>query len=184
MKPMSAKNKIVIAVVLWLVVSAAMIMYGFNIFSGSNQKMLFQIQESKKELAALQEEKNSYTQAQKDLEQMQKKDIQPSDFFSKDITLVEELKILEDLQESLQIKLTVSGVSGTAGTAPKAKTQSDIVVVPYAISASGPFENILKLVQTLENLPFITNIGSLAVSTGEKGSVNFSTSANFYLRRN
>jgi peptidoglycan hydrolase CwlO-like protein len=57
MKPMSAKNKIVIAVVLWLVVSAAMIMYGFNIFSGSNQKMLFQIQESKKELAALQEEK-------------------------------------------------------------------------------------------------------------------------------
>ncbi len=184
MKPMSAKNKIVIAVVIWLIASVSMVMYGFGIFSTGNQKMLFQIQESKKELAALQEEKNSYAQAQKDLEQMLKEKIQPQDFFSQDVTLVNELKILEDLQDSLGIKLTVSGVSGTAGSAAKAKTQSDIVSVPYGISASGPFESIVHLVQTLENLPFVTTIGSLAISSGEKGTVNFATNANFYLRRN
>jgi hypothetical protein len=117
MNKFSAKNKIISAAIAWILVSVFMVMYGFSIFSSSNQKTLFEIEESKKELAALQAEKNSYAQAQKDLEQMSKEQIQPQDFFSKDITWATESKFLEDLQDSLGVKLQVSGVSGTIETA-------------------------------------------------------------------
>lgn len=183
MKKFSAKNKIVVSLIVWALVSASMLLYGFNIMEAGNQKMIFQIEESRKELAALQDEKNSYTQAQKDLDQMQKENLQPADFFSQDISLVNELKTLEDLQSKLGVDLTVSGVSGTAKTAQKAKTVSDIVTVPYSISAVGPYENITDLVQTLENLPFVTTVSAISLSVADKGRVNLSLGANFYLRR-
>lgn len=184
MKKFSAKNKIIIAAIAWVIASAFMLTYGFDILSSGNQQLIFKIEESKKELAALQEEKNSYNQAQKDLEQLKQEQLQPEDFFSKDVTLVNELKFLEDLEESLNVDLSVSGVSGTSRTAGKAKTISDIATVPYAISASGQFQNIVDLIQTMENLPFVSSLNSLSLTVGDKGTVNLSMTANFYLRRN
>jgi hypothetical protein len=184
MKPFSAKNKIILALAGWIITCAGMLMYGFDILQGGNQQLIFQIEESKKELAALQDEKDSFVQAQKDVEQMKSEKIQPEDFFSKDITLVNELKTLEGLGDSLGVELSVSGISGTAKTAGKAKTISDIATVPYSIYANGPYRNIVDLVQTLENLPFVSTINAISLSVGDQGSVNLSLGASLYLRRN
>ncbi|MBL8030435.1 MAG: hypothetical protein JNN11_04275 [Candidatus Doudnabacteria bacterium] len=184
MKKTSAKQKIIFASLGWVFVSVGMVMYGFGFLAASNQKTVFNIQESKKELAALVEEKNSFTQAQKDLERLQNETLQPEEFFSRDITLVEELRVLESLQETLGVRLSVNGVSGTSKTGIKASAQSDIVSVPYSVAASGPYENIVRLVNTLENLPFVSSISGISLSVGEGDSVNLSLSASFYLRRN
>ncbi len=117
------------------------------------------------------------------MERLDKEELKPEDFFSRDITLVEELKVLESLQETLGVKMSVNGVTGTAKSAVKASAQSDIVSVPYSIAASGPYENIVRLVNTLENLPFVNSVSGISITVGEAGNVNLSLYASFYLRR-
>ncbi len=183
MNKITAKSKIYSALAIWLLVCLAMFSYGFKILDNSNQETQDKILQQNKELAVLEAEKASYEQANKDLSELSQKKMQPGDLFSRDITLVNELKTLESLAQTLGLDLNLSGISGTTKTAPKAQTQGDIVIVPYYMIVNGQFSKVVDFIETAENLPFITHLNGVTISAASGGTVNANLTANFYLRK-
>jgi len=183
MKKLSAKNKIILLGAAWVVVSAAMLFYFFGILDIQNQATVYSIDEKKKELQTLQVQNESYLRAKSDLKQVALEPLQPEDFFSKDVTLVNELKVLEDLKQKLGVQTQISGISGTVGSAAKAKTVTPVVVIPYGITVSGTLVQVVDFIETLENLSFITNVSNIGITSLDNGKVNATMSASFYLTK-
>lgn len=180
---LSAQKKIYLVSAVWLAVVFLMFNLGFKFLDSSNKKTREKIQEQTKEEAVLINEKESYDSAKKDLDELKAKTVQPEEFFSKDITLVNEIKFLEELGSQYGVKLNLSGLSGTVKTAPKAKTQSDIVIAPYGINVAGSFPNVLAFLEHMENLPFLTQLTGFSLSAAGGKDVVLNMSANFYLER-
>ncbi|MCL5666537.1 MAG: hypothetical protein M1383_02095 [Patescibacteria group bacterium] len=183
MGTISTKNKIFIALAVWLIACASMFGYFFNILSHSNGILLSDIKSKNKEKEVLANEQDSYLTAKKDVETLRGKAVQPEDFFSKDVALVEEIRTLENLGERLGVKFSLSGISGTVGSAPKAPTVSSIASVPYSLSISGDFTSATAFIESLEHLSFVTYPRDLSVTSGGSGTVNVSLTANFYLQK-
>lgn len=183
MNKLSAKNKIFALLAVWIVLSALMFGYFFNFLDKSNQLALASIAGKNKDLAQLKAERESYKQAQADLDKLDQKAYLPESFFSQDISLVNEIRTLEDLSKKLNVDMRLSGISGTVNTAAKAKTITPIVIVPYSLGLTGDFFQIVDFVESLENLAFITNVSALSISAADKGLVNANLSALFYLKK-
>ena len=179
----NSKNKIYAALAVWLALSGAMIGYCFKILQNANLEILSKISSQQTELNQLTAERDSYQQAKRDLDEMQTKTIQPDDFFSRDITLVDEIKTLENLGQKFGVNLDLSGLSGTVAQAPKANTKGVIYAASYSINLSGDFVKAVGFIEAFENLAFVTTLNSLSVSKAGQGNVNINMAANFYLRQ-
>lgn len=160
-----------------------MFFYFFGLQDKMSIKTLDEIWKQSKELKLLEAEQDSYLQAKKDLEELSKKPMQPEDFFSQDITLVKEIQVLETLGDKYNVDLSFSGISGVVSSAPRAKTQSDIVYVPYSVGLQGSFKNVVNAIEALENLDFVTTLNSMSASSGNGDTINVSLTSNFYVRR-
>jgi hypothetical protein len=182
MKKTSAKNKLFIILGLWLVLTAAMFFYFFNILNASNEAIISGIADQQNNLASLTAEKDIYLKGQQDLEQMQTEVYQPGDFFSKDVTLVREIQVLEQWANVLNVQFTLSGLSGTVNGAAKAGVSGNIVSEPYSISLIGPFAKVVDYIQVMENLDFITTVNSISMSSGSGNDVTANIGAQFYIR--
>ena len=177
----SAKNKIILLATGWFVVSTLMFFYFFGFLDLINQKTLVDLDNQKKDLAALQAQKQSYAKGKADLEKLAQQPMKLNDFFSRDITLVNEIKTLEGLSQKFPVKMQLSGISGVITSASKASTKTSIVQIPYSMSLNGSFAAVTDFIEALEHLNFITDINSIAVNTADKGSVSISFSARLYL---
>jgi Tfp pilus assembly protein PilO len=182
-KKLSAKNKIAIVVISWLVLCGVMFLYLFPIMDGKNQAELDSMAQDRKSLVLLQAQDQSYKQAQSDLQELASKTYQPEDFFTKDISLVNEVKTLEDLAAKYNLKMILTGVNGTIAALPKADTASNLAQIPYGITLSGDFYQAVNFIETMENLSFVTNITSLSINAADKSSIVVSLGANFYLSK-
>jgi Tfp pilus assembly protein PilO len=179
----NSKTKIYLALFLWVALSASMVFYFFKILQASNASAVNDIAKEQRELASLESERDSYQLAKKDIAEMKGKEHQPEDFFSKDVTLVNEIRALEALGQSLNIDLDLSGLSGTVKSSQAAKEQGSFVAVPYSIHVSGTYANVVAFIETMENLDFVTNLTSMLISGSSDGEVSASMTANFYLKR-
>lgn len=139
--------------------------------------------QQRKDLANLKAERESYRLAKEDLEDLAKKSYQPADFFSKDISLVTEIKTLEALGEQMGVIMQLSGVSGTAAAAAKAKTTTALAVIPYSIYLSGPLDKVVKYIEAVENLSFVTKTEALSINAAENGNVNAVLGASFFIKK-
>lgn len=166
----------------WVVLSASMFLYFFNFLDASNQQIVSSMQQQKKDLASLQDQEKSFELAKADLDKLAAEPMQPDDFFSKDITLVNEIQILEGWNQKLNVSMQLSGLSGTIGTATKADTITPIAQIPYTISIKGSISQVTAFLQVLENLSFVTDVTNITVSAADKNDVSSSLSAFFYLR--
>jgi len=90
---------------------------------------------------------------------------------------------LENLGKASQVSLSISGISGTINTLPKAKTLSELYITPYYMSVSGSYINVMNFVESLYNLSFVTTINSLSLSSNGKDTVGVTLSANLYIRK-
>lgn len=180
---MNIQTKIYLTLVVWLCLLGAMFGYGFGILQNSNSESLVSISQEKDQLLSLQAEQQSYLLAQRDLEDLSEKEIQPKDFFSKDTTLVREITALENLGKINQVTLNIAGISGTIDSLPKAKTISPLFVMPYSMTVTGSINNVLNFVESLYNLDFITTINSFTLGAANKNTLNVNLTANFYLRK-
>lgn len=178
---MNIRTKIYLTVMLWLALCAGMFLYGFKILDQSNRTALTQISKKKDQLLALQAEDKNYRLALQDLDEIKNKPIQPQDFFSEDITLVKQLEFLENLGNVRGVSLTLSGISGTIETVPKAATVSPLYAIPVTISLSGPFSKVVDSIENLENLGFAISLNSLNLSNSG-GTVNAGLNASLYIR--
>ena len=137
----------------------------------------------RKDLAMLKAERESYTRAQQDLVMLSQHSHQPEDFFSKDVTLVKEIETLEQWAERLNAQIQISGISGTISSVPKAKALTSLAVIQYSINISGEFNQVLKYIEVLENLSFVTNISTINLSNAEHGNVSAGISASLYIKK-
>ncbi len=180
---MSAKNKIYVGVAVWVVACASMFMYFFHILDNSNQLLVSNIGDKRHILSVIKAERDSYQKAKKDLQELQSKPIQPDSFFSKDVTLVNEIRTIEQLGKDLDVAVTLTGVSGTAQSAAKAKTSSSLAAIPCNLTVVGDFSHTVAFVESLENLDFITNVSTVNVSGAANSKVNITLGANFYIKK-
>ncbi len=178
----TAKHKIIVALAIWVIVLGLILGYLFKILDSSNQETVTRIFGQQKELAVLEAEKDSYTQGKEDLKKFLAKKIQPKDFFSSDITFVNEIKTLEDLEREVGLDMNLSGIRGTVESLPKAKTQGEIFAVPFRINLNGKFSKVVKFIEILENLKFITTVSQVSISSASDGEVNANLTASFFLR--
>ena len=187
MTGMKFKNntaKISVTLAVWAVLTAGMFVYGFKIVENTNAQSQAKLSALNSELALLQAERDSFNNAKKDLDALNKKDMQPEDFFSKDITLVNEIRFFENLAEKVGITMTLSGPSGTAKSAPKAKSLSgDIVTVSLNIGINGPFPKVIEFAEAMENLPFATQTTGLTLGALSGNEVSATFVGNFYFRK-
>lgn len=183
MNKFSAKNKIILACVIWVAISALMFMFLFKILDTSNQAIIdsYAVQEQK--LNVLLAEQQSYLKANEDLNTVSQERYQPDDLFSKDVSLVNELATLENLSQNFNVKMTISGLSGTINTAKKAATKSEIYQIPYSLTLSGTLNDCEAFLESLENLKFVTTTSSLTVTTASDGKVLINLNAFFYLKK-
>lgn len=183
MNKLSAKNKIITLVAGWLLLCAAMLMYFFGLLDASNQKTLEGLNKVKTDLAAVRAQSESYKQEQADLQLLSQKAIQPDDFFSKDITLVNEIKTLESLSSEMSVKMSLSGVSGTVNTAAPAVTATPMVVVPFSLNLNGNFSDVIAFIETLEHESFISNVTGFSISAAGPGQVTANLGGSFYIKK-
>ncbi|MBI3231837.1 MAG: hypothetical protein HYZ51_02015 [Candidatus Doudnabacteria bacterium] len=179
----SAKSKIYFAVFVWAALSFVMFGLIFKKLNASNFESLERIRALKKEQAILEVEKASFLQGKNDLEQLSSESIQPGDFFSKDITLVNEIRRLENIARDLNIQMNLSGISGTLKSAKRAGTKAEIYQIPFTISAQGPLASIVSFMEYLENLEFLTSVNAVSISLAGEGKVSAMFSASFYLKK-
>jgi Tfp pilus assembly protein PilO len=182
-KPLTSKVKIYAAATALALLCFAMFGYFFNIFDSSNALTLKNISENNKELKLLQDEELSYKLAKEDLEKMQKQTVKPQDFFSRDITLVNEIRTLEKLGEEMNVEFQLTGLSGTVKNAAKAKSQGEIVSLPFSMNIVGSLEDCVAFLKTVENLGFIVSVSGISVGIASADQVSISLPASFYLRR-
>ncbi len=158
-----------------------MLGYFFKILDIQNTKTLDGMAQSRQTLATLRTEDQSFKEAQTDLQKLASQAYQPDSFFSRDITLVDEIQTLEALSQKFNLQMEISGVNGTVNSETPAPTQSPIVLVSYGLNLTGSLADVTDFVQTLENLSFVTTVNGLSLSSGDKGQINANLSGDFYL---
>ncbi len=184
MKLKKNTTKIYVTLAVWALLALGMFVYGFKVVENSNIQSQGKLDALNSELFLLQAERDSFNKAKKDLDTLADRDLQPEDFYSKDTTLVNEIRFFEGLADRVGVKMQLSGPSGTAQSAPKAKSLSgEIISVPLNITVTGPFPKVLEFAQAMENLPFATQVTAFNLSTLSGSEVSASFGGNFYLRK-
>ena len=183
MKKFSAKNKIYLAVFVWLVLCASMFGYFFSILDGGNTVLISTIHEQKAELQQLQDEQKSFLKAQSDLKKVSSEPLQPTDFFSQDITLVHEIQSFEDLAKQTGVDITIGGVSGTIKTLNRAQTKSEVFTVPFGVTINGPLQNDVAFLDGMEHLAFLNTMSNFNVGIGPHNTVYITTAGFLYLKK-
>ncbi|KXK30246.1 MAG: hypothetical protein UZ12_BCD005000603 [Bacteroidetes bacterium OLB12] len=180
----SEKNKIYFAVFIWLALCLAAFGFLFKKLNASNIVALEEITALKKQKGVLEAEKESYTLAKNDLQKLSAEKIQPENFFSRDITLVNEIRRLEGIAKDLKIDMNLSGVAGTLRTLrPAGGVKSEIFQIPFTMNVKGSLASVVSFMEYLENLEFLTSVNNVNISSAGQGGVNANFSAVFYLKK-
>lgn len=182
MPKFSHKNKIYVSLAIWFVVTFIIFWYGFPVIESGTLAADGQVLAKAKQYQDLQQQQASFQAGKKDLETLAKKPYQPSDFFSKDTSVVKEIETLETLAKSQNLELDLQ-VTGTKASASKAPTSSDIVQIPYTIALTGSYSNLVSFLQTFENLSFITHAQGLDIAALKEGQIKATLSAIFFVQK-
>lgn len=183
MMQLSYKYKIIIALAVFVLFAAGMFFYGYGILESRNQILARAATERETEYQLLEVERKSFEQGQKDLTSLAKKNIPPSELFSKNTKVVKEIKILESIAAQNNVTFSLS-ISGTAKSALKAVgTTSEIYTIPYGATLEGSFDGIMKFMQQIEHLPFVTHVKQMNITALENGNVRSQLNSEFYIKK-
>ncbi|MDQ3018354.1 MAG: hypothetical protein M3Q64_00565 [bacterium] len=183
MNKLSSKIKIVIVVVLFVLFSMGMFVYGYDILQTRNQAIADAAGQHQLELETLEREQRSFEQGQKDLASLSSKQYPPIDLFSKDTKVVKEIKVLEETAERYGIEFSLSIAGNTKSAVKAVGTKSEIFIIPYTATLDGAFDNVMKYLQEIEHLPFVTQTKSFNISAQESGNIRALLSSEFYIKK-
>lgn len=170
------------SVVVFCLLLGFAVLYGLPWLSDLQASKLSAILEQKKTVVELRQEQANIEQAKKDLSELSTKAHVPEEFFSKDITLVDDIRLLEKRANDLGVDLTLT-VSGTLNTAVKSKSASELYVVPFSVQLKGVFGNVVAYMDFLEHFGTLFTVRNVSLlgSTGDNVTANLV--GNFYLRK-
>lgn len=181
MNKFNSQTKIYLLLTVWLVLVLFSVFYGFGLVNSVNQIKLNDIQAKKKEQLELEAEQKSYLSGKADLELLAKKTIQPEDFFSKDTSLVREIRELEAAAKRHSLELNFS-IAGTSKVLTKAKTKGELLIAPYSLGLTGNYSGLLGFLKEVEDLNYITYINNINLQTSGANKASLSAGANFFLK--
>lgn len=182
MKTNSYTTKIGVCAVLLAIISGVLFGYGLPWAKAKLDSSLSGIMEQKKEVVELRQEQRNLELAKKDLAELASKHVLPEDFFSKDVTLVNNLGVLESKARELGVLLTVS-ISGTVASAPKAKTPTELYMVPFTMQLEGDFANVVAYMDWLEHAGTLFVIRSVTAAGSQKDTIVINLLGTVYLRK-
>lgn len=182
MPGLSYKKKIYTVSGLWLAACLLLFGYFFGLLDSSNLQAAEKLSGRKAELADLQQEQQTADLGKKDIARLADLPIPQDSLFSRDTKVVREIETLEALAKQTGVSLELA-VSGTAGTAQKAKTKSELFLVPYTLNLTGTFESAAAFLNGMEHLPFVTQIEQVSARAQKNSAVKVFLSAVFYLKK-
>jgi Tfp pilus assembly protein PilO len=183
MNSLNSKTKVILVIIVFLIFAVAMYMFGFGILGNRNQVAADSISQRRIELEVLSREQKSFEQGKKDLAQLEQSLYPPGELFSRDTKVVNEIQQLEATAQRYSVELDIA-VAGTSKTAVKVPdTTGELFAIPYTITLSGPFSNILLFMQASERLPFITHAKDVSVSVNAENAARTVISSEFYIKK-
>ncbi|MBP9686339.1 MAG: hypothetical protein KBD66_00895 [Candidatus Doudnabacteria bacterium] len=182
MPKLTYQPKIIVSTIVFLGVVLGMVLLVYPMLHGTLDGRLTQIMEQKKTVVELRQERDNIDRAKQDMLDLAGKTVQPESFFSKDTTLVGELSRLEERARKLKVDLNLS-VSGTLAQATKAKTASELYMVPVTIRLSGSYSAVVEYIDFLEHFSTIITVRSVSMSANTADSVNANLVASVFLRK-
>ncbi len=183
MSKMSSLTKLVIVSLGFIALMFLMLFYGYSILSGRNQSLADTVAQQNREREVLDREQKSFEEGKKDLAQLQSSAYPPDSLFSSDTKVVKEIQQIEQLAVKYDLELDIA-VSGTAATAAKAPNSAgEIYLIPYTLTLTGSFEDILMYMQSLEKMPFVTHVNSVALSVGAENVARATLASEFYIKK-
>lgn len=174
--------KIISSIVAFAILALLVFGLGFPWFASKLENSLTAILEQKKTVLELRQEQKNIELAKRDLVDLAKKDRLPEDFFSKDTTLVQDLGLLEAKARELGVEFNLT-VSGTIPTAAKAKTLSELYVIPFTVQLSGSYENLVAYFDFLEHSGSVFTVQTINLGGGGEDRVTANLGGSFYLRK-
>jgi Tfp pilus assembly protein PilO len=175
--------KIIILSVGFAAFTALMFMFGYDILAGRTDALANNVAQKRLELDVLQREQKSFEQGQIDLAELAKSSYPPEELFSSDTKVVKEIQLLESTAQKYSLSLKLS-VAGTAESALKvAGTSGELFAVPYQLTLSGNFDNVLQFVQQIERMPFVTRVEAIAVNAVSDSEVEVVINSQFYIKK-
>lgn len=182
MAKLSPRIKLFISIAVFAMFSALMFSYGYSILDARNQARVDVVNQKSLELMVLQREQQNFEQGKRDLADLFQRAYPPQDLFSKDTRVVDEIRELEELASRYSLDFSLQ-VAGSSSTAPKAAgVSANLLQVPYSVTVTGGFNNILKYIEASEHTTFINQgyaVNINAVSNGETRAV---INSQFYLK--
>ncbi len=161
----SNKQKIYALAAVYLVGCLVLFLYGFKLLDRSNAALALAVTDQRKQLTDLQNELRNYQLGKQDIDALTQKPHHPDDFFSKDVRVVNEIKTLEALGNGtgLDFRLSVSGTAQSGAKTPNVK--GEILSIPYTVTLTGPFPNVVAFLETMERLSFVTHVKTIAINS-------------------
>lgn len=171
------------AIVVFVVACVVLFGFLFKIMDNSNSALASTTKQKYKEYQDLVAEQKSYEAGKQDIATLALKSVQPEDFFSRDTSLVNEIKTMESTSNNFNLNLNLS-VSGTADKAIKATgVTGPIFAIPYTFTLDGKFDKIVNFMESLEHLNFITHMKSVILVAKENGVIQATLNGNFYIKK-
>lgn len=181
---MNAAKKIYASIFVWVVITAGVFYFAFPKISN----YLVSIEQSHEDQIAqynnLREQIQSLYAMQQDLDQVQKQDVKPSDFFTSDVQLVKEIQRVESIAALTGNQLKIS-ISGNAGDAKQLKTSSSqLYEVPYTIDLTGTFPQAVQFLHYFENSYFVSPVNAVDIDNSQGGGqVKTTILASFFIHK-
>ena len=183
MKKLTYRIKIIIIASALAVFLLAMFLYGFGVMAGRNESIKNTLAQKNIELEILKREQQSFEQGLKDLAELEKASYPPEGLFSNDIHLVSQIQQLEAEAKIYGLAMTIA-ISGSTETAIKLKnTKNELFSIPYTVTLQGGFDDTLKFIQAMEQLPFVTHVNGISVKTSSTEDPTTIIKADFFIKK-
>ncbi len=182
MSKLSSRIKLFISILLFAGFAAAMFSFGYSIFENRNRARLDIVNQKNLELLVLQREQQNYEQGKRDLSTLLEKPYPPQELFSKDTKVVGEIRALEDIAQRYSLDFTLQ-VAGSTEAAPKATgVTGDLLQIPYSVTVTGGFNNILKYIEATEHTNFVYQGTAIELTAIADGDTRAIINSQFYLK--
>ncbi len=179
---MPIKQKIYFNVILSVLLLGAI--FGYVLPKMSNSLIALQNSHQSQiiKLKQLNEQARSLTKMNEDLSVLNQMPVKPSDFFTSDATLVNEIKTIEDVAAKTNSTMTLS-ISGTADKAVAVNSASGLSQVSYSVSLKSTFPDTVRFIKYMEHRYFISPITGINISgdPDNKGGITATILSNFYI---
>ncbi|MEZ4180382.1 MAG: hypothetical protein R3B41_02630 [Candidatus Doudnabacteria bacterium] len=182
MSQLSAKSKVIILLVGFVIFAVLMFFLVYPYFDKRNKDILAQINTKKLDLIILEREQKNFKQARTDIEDLRSKDYPPQELFSRDTKVVKEIKVLEGIANDYNLDFSLQVNGGVEDFKPVEGLTSELFIVPYSVTLEGAYNNVLKYLGSAQKTSFINHTTVVSIRAIEDGLVEAIIESNFYLQ--